>query len=147
MGGYEVEYAAQLIDPIGDIAVPYGNPPIIPGGTATSGLPVGYASSDNSIAEAYQDAADGDAWKIRILRTGVVTITASQPGDPGYYLPADAVTFKLTVNQRPVKVGFTAGATLETERKSDVKGTSVSVSVARGGRRIHKKKQKKQKTT
>src|SRR5690606_34196155 len=56
--------------------------------------------------EAYQDAADGDTWKIRIKKVGTVTITASQPGN-GEYSAAPDVEFDLTVDAKPVTISLT----------------------------------------
>ena len=48
-----------------------------PGATATSGLPVSYTSSNPSVATIVNG-------KIHIVGSGVVTITAAQPGDDNY---------------------------------------------------------------
>lgn len=48
-----------------------------PGATATSGLPVTYISSNPSVATIVDN-------KIHIIGSGVVTITAEQPGDDNY---------------------------------------------------------------
>src|SRR5690606_24235578 len=106
MGAYETAFLSQAINPIADIAKTYGDAAFEPGGTASSGLEVRYSSSDNSIAEAYQDAADGDTWKIRIKKVGTVTITASQPGN-GEYSAAPDVEFDLTVDAKPVMISLT----------------------------------------
>jgi hypothetical protein len=52
--------------------------------TATSGLRVSYTSSDNAVAEVYQDATDGNKWKVKIKGTGTTGIIALQGGDANY---------------------------------------------------------------
>lgn len=61
------------------------------GATASSGLPVQYTSSDESIAK----IVNGN---IQIVSAGVVTITATQGGDV-FYLNADTVARQLTINK------------------------------------------------
>ncbi|RYD95790.1 MAG: hypothetical protein EOP54_15185, partial [Sphingobacteriales bacterium] len=101
MGAYEALTQSQTISPISTITKTYGDAIFEPGATATSGLVVNYASADNSIAEAYQDAADGNKWKISIKKAGTVNITASQLGGNGYEAAADVV-FSLAINKKPV---------------------------------------------
>ena len=55
----------------------YGDPDFDPGGTSSSGLPVGYASSDPTVAT----VAGG---QIRITGAGSTSITASQVGDANH---------------------------------------------------------------
>ncbi len=57
--------------------------------TASSGLPITYTSSDQSVATIVNG-------KIHILSTGTTTITASQPGNASYW-PAASQTKVLTV--------------------------------------------------
>ncbi|MGJ1431402.1 MBG domain-containing protein [Sphingobacterium spiritivorum] len=86
-----------------DIVKTYGDAPFIPNATASSGLEVSYESADNSIAEAFQDAADGNKWKLKINKAGQVNITAKQAGDATYN-PASDVIFKLTINKAVLSV-------------------------------------------
>ncbi|MGJ1452847.1 MBG domain-containing protein, partial [Sphingobacterium spiritivorum] len=105
MGAYEALVQLQTINPIAAITKTYGDAAFEPGATASSGLTVSYLSADNSIAEAYQDASDGNKWKLKIKTAGTVNITASQAGGNGYE-PAADVVFSLTVNQKPVMVSI-----------------------------------------
>jgi hypothetical protein len=67
----------------------YGNPDFNPGATASSGLPVSYASSNTAVAT----IVNGN---IHITGIGTSTITASQSGNV-YYNPAIDVSQTLTV--------------------------------------------------
>jgi hypothetical protein len=67
----------------------YGNPDFNPGATASSGLPVSYASSNTAVAT----IVNGN---VRIIGAGTSTITASQSGDANFN-PAPAVSQILTV--------------------------------------------------
>lgn len=104
LGPYEQQSQSQIIT-AGNLTKTYGDGSFVPGATASSGLEVSYASADNSIAEAFQDAADGNKWKLQLKKAGVVNITASQAGGAGYD-PATDVVFSLTVNQKPVTVSI-----------------------------------------
>jgi hypothetical protein len=64
--------------------------------TASSGLPVSYASSNSSVA-----TVSGST--VTIVGAGATVITASQPGD-GSYAPAMAVPQTLTVNKATATV-------------------------------------------
>jgi surface protein len=86
-----------------DIVKAYGDVPFVPTATASSGLEVSYTSADNSIAEAFQDTADGNKWKIKIKKAGEVNITAQQPGNATYN-PAADVIFKLTINKAALTI-------------------------------------------
>ncbi|RED98373.1 galactose-binding domain-containing protein [Marinoscillum furvescens] len=66
-----------------------GDEPFDPGATVSSGLPITYTSSDADVAE----IIDG---KIHLKGSGVVTITASQPGDDLYFA-ADEVAQNMAV--------------------------------------------------
>jgi surface protein len=81
-----------------DMVKAYGDVPFVPTATASSGLEVSYTSADNSIAEAFQDTADGNKWKIKIHKAGQVNITAKQAGNETYN-PAPDVVFGLTINK------------------------------------------------
>lgn len=82
-----------------DIAVTYGDADFALTATASSGLPVNYSIANNNIADLYQDAADGNKWKIKIKKAGAVTITASQPGDATYD-SATNVEILLLINRK-----------------------------------------------
>ncbi len=86
-----------------DMVKAYGDAPFVPTTTASSGLEVNYTSADNSIAEAFQDTADGNKWKIKIKKAGEVNITAQQPGNATYN-PAADVIFKLTINKAALTI-------------------------------------------
>ncbi len=104
LGAYEALTQSQTIT-AGNLTKTYGEAAFEPGATASSSLVVSYASADNSIAEAYQDAADGNKWKLNIKKVGTVNITASQGGGNGYD-PASDVVFALLVNPKPVTVSI-----------------------------------------
>ncbi|WP_434399244.1 BspA family leucine-rich repeat surface protein [Sphingobacterium spiritivorum] len=86
-----------------DMVKTYGDAAFVPIAAASSGLEVSYVSADNSIAEAFQDTADGNTWKIKIKKAGQVNITAQQNGN-GIYNPAADITFKLTINKAPLAI-------------------------------------------
>ncbi|PZU17018.1 MAG: hypothetical protein DI589_26630, partial [Shinella sp.] len=86
-----------------DITKIYGDGSFAPSVTASSGLEVSYVSADNNIAEAFQDSADGNKWKLKINKAGVVNITAKQAGNETYN-PAPDVTFKLTISKSPIVI-------------------------------------------
>ncbi len=102
-GAYELQSQPQTINPIATITKTYGDTNFEPGGTSTSGLTLTYASADPNIAETYQDATDGNKWKIKIKKAGTVNITASQTGD-GNFDPATAIDFSLVIDKKPVTV-------------------------------------------
>jgi surface protein len=86
-----------------DMVKTYGDAPFVPTASASSDLEVSYVSADNSIAEAFQDSADGNKWKLKINKAGVVNITAKQAGNETYN-PASDVIFKLTINKATLTV-------------------------------------------
>lgn len=106
IGAYEYPRQTQTIT-TADLNKVYGDAAFEPGATATSGLTVSYASSDNNIAEPFQDAADNNKWKIKVKRAGTATITASQSGNANWF-PAPDKTFELTVATKPVTVQLTS---------------------------------------
>jgi len=75
-----------------------GNPDFDPAATASSGLPVLYASSDTTTASIINN-------KVHIVKSGMVTITATQPGN-SFYLPAIAATQPLTIVKIPQTITF-----------------------------------------
>ncbi|NIG55934.1 MBG domain-containing protein [Chitinophaga sp. Cy-1792] len=101
IGAYESNYKPQTVT-ASNITKTYGDVPFEPGATASSGLPVSYTSADDAIAKAYQDAADGNKWKISIKKAGTVTITAYQGGDDVY--ASASTTFTLTINKAPLTI-------------------------------------------
>jgi gliding motility-associated-like protein len=101
-GAYEVQLASQTITVLADTAVVYGAV-FARTFAASSGLTVALASADNSVAEVYQDAADGNAWKIKAKKVGTVNIAISQAGDANY-APATDVVFALTVDKAPLSI-------------------------------------------
>lgn len=102
--GPQVSFATPLIlsqtitFPPFDGGERYGDGPLELAATASSGLPVSYASSDADVA-----VLEGDT--LRITGAGSVEITASQAGDDGYE-PADDVARVLTVGPRAVQGAF-----------------------------------------
>ncbi|MCF8381534.1 MAG: T9SS type A sorting domain-containing protein [Bacteroidales bacterium] len=78
----------------------YGDQDFSPGATASSGLSVAYASSDNAVAT----IVDGN---IHITGGGIVTITASQTGDSIYDMAAN-VSQTLIVNKLDQFITFDA---------------------------------------
>lgn len=114
IGAYESLLLPQTITAT-DITKTYGDTPFLLTATASTGLQVNYTSADNSIAEAFQDNADGNKWKLRIKKAGIVNITAKQPGNDTYG-PAPDVIFKVTIKK--VNLTVTANA------KNKVYGTA-----------------------
>ncbi|RFS20532.1 hypothetical protein DVR12_18370 [Chitinophaga silvatica] len=103
LGVYEFTPNSQSISTINPVTKVYGDIPFEPGATATSNLTVEYASSDDDIATAIQDANDGNKWKIKVLKVGTVTITATQPGNAAY-AAATPVDFSLTISKAPLTI-------------------------------------------
>jgi hypothetical protein len=64
---------------------------------ASSGLPVNFSSSDNSVATV-SDPENDNTWTVTITGAGSTTITASQPGNASFSSAAD-VSRTLTVNK------------------------------------------------
>ena len=83
----------------------YGNPAFVLGATATSGLPVSFASSDSSVVNLSE--ADG-TWTATITGAGTATITASQAGD-AIWMPAEDVPVVFSVGKAELAVTPTAG--------------------------------------
>jgi hypothetical protein len=71
--------------------------------TASSGLPVSYASSNTAIADVYQD---NSVWKVKIKAAGSVDITAQQAGN-GDYAAASAVVQTLVITEGVLPVQLT----------------------------------------
>lgn len=74
----------------------YGAAPFAAGATATSGLSVGYTSSNSNVA-----SVSGST--VTVHSIGTTTITASQPGDD-VYDPATPVAAMLAVEKAPLTV-------------------------------------------
>ena len=74
----------------------YGDGPLTLTATASSGLPVSYASSNTSIA-----TISGD--QLTILAPGTITITASQAGNGSYYAATDVLQ-NLTIDPKNLTV-------------------------------------------
>ncbi|MEI6949726.1 autotransporter-associated beta strand repeat-containing protein [Paraflavisolibacter sp. H34] len=77
-----------------------GEPDFNPGATASSGLPVSYASSN-------EDVAIVQGGLLRIVGVGTTTITATQPGDAANQA-APAVAQELTVVKKGQAITFAA---------------------------------------
>ncbi|MBB6239669.1 gliding motility-associated-like protein [Pedobacter sp. AK013] len=121
LGAYEALVQSQTIT-AHNLSKTYGDLPFEPGATASSGLTVAYVSADNSIAEALQDAADSNKWKLNIKKAGTVNITASQVGGSGFD-PATDVIFSLTINKKPVNVSIKPTATFSKVYDANTTGT------------------------
>jgi hypothetical protein len=78
----------------------FGDPDFAPGATASSSLPVSYASSNTSVATIV-------GGNIHIVGAGPATVTASQGGDSNYNA-APNVTQTLTVNKANQTITFVA---------------------------------------
>ncbi len=76
----------------------FGDPDFEIGATASSGLPLSYASSNTSIASII-------GTKVRILAAGTVTITTQQPGNLTYDA-APNMTQSLIINKAPQIITF-----------------------------------------
>ena len=76
--------------------VTYGDADFNLSATASSGLPVSYSSSDESIVTIVGNT-------VTIVGAGTVTITATQPGN-GFYNPATPVAQQLVVNPKELSV-------------------------------------------
>ncbi|WP_162604869.1 MBG domain-containing protein [Geomonas ferrireducens] len=74
----------------------WGDPDFAAGGSASSGLPVAYVSSNTSVAT----VVNGE---IRIGAAGSTVVTASQPGN-GYWDPAAPVSVTCTVLKAPLLI-------------------------------------------
>lgn len=83
--------AIQQIDRVGDyfIDAGVGSPDIDPACFSSSGLPITYRSSNNSVATIVNG-------KIKIIKVGSATITATQPGNEFFY-PANPLDIALRV--------------------------------------------------
>ena len=88
-GTLEITKAAQTIAFAGPLNKAFDESPVTLTGTATSGLSLSYASSDTTVATV-------NGTSLTLLKTGVITITASQAGDTNF-LPATSVPVSLTV--------------------------------------------------
>ncbi|EFK57891.1 bacterial surface protein 26-residue PARCEL repeat (3 repeats) [Sphingobacterium spiritivorum ATCC 33861] len=102
IGAFEMTLLPQTIT-VTDMVKTYGDTPFVPTATASSGLEVSYLTSDNSIAEPFQDTADGNKWKLKIKRAGQVNVRAKQAGDATYN-PAPDVFFTLTIEKAPLTI-------------------------------------------
>ncbi|WP_113661166.1 MBG domain-containing protein [Pedobacter nanyangensis] len=105
LGAYESSIQPQTIT-AANLSKTYGDADFEPGATASSGLTVSYVSTDNNIAEAYQDASDGNKWKLKIKKAGTVNITASQAGGNGYSAAPDKV-FALVIQPKALTITAT----------------------------------------
>lgn len=101
IGAYEFAKTTPVIT-AGYIVKTYGDADFEPGATVSSGLSLTYASADNTIAQAYQDAGDGNKWKIAIKKAGTVLITVSQAGTADYNTVSD--TFNVIINKAALTV-------------------------------------------
>lgn len=88
-GTLEIAKAAQTIAFAGPLNKAFDESPVALTGTATSGLALSYVSSDTTVATV-------NGTSLTLLKTGVITITASQAGDTNF-LPATSVPQTLTV--------------------------------------------------
>lgn len=91
-----------------DVTKTYGDADAAVGATTTSGLDITYSIADPAIATITNGT-------LHILKSGVTTITASQPGNGTSWLPAADVTVTLTVN----KAALTVTADDKTKEEGD----------------------------
>jgi MBG domain-containing protein len=89
----------------------YGDADFAPGATASSGLPVTYASSNTDVATIIGD-------QIHIVGAGTTTITASQAGDATFN-PAVDVTQSLAVNKAAQTISFSPSTVTKTYGNAD----------------------------
>ncbi|SUJ00986.1 gliding motility-associated C-terminal domain [Sphingobacterium spiritivorum] len=130
LGAYESLVQAQTIA-ASNLTKTYGDIAFEPGATASSGLIVSYVSADNSIAEAFQDATDGNKWKLNIKKAGMVNITASQTGN-GAFSPAQDAIFSLIINQKPVTVSIKSNAVFTKVYDAGTSGTVLATDLELG---------------
>lgn len=67
-----------------------------------SNLPLTYTSSNTSVADVYQDIADGNKWKIKIKGVGETDITAIQIGNVNYLDASLSRTLQVIETTLPV---------------------------------------------
>jgi hypothetical protein len=80
-----------------------------PGATTTSGLPISYTSSNSAVAIVYQDLADGNKWKVKIVGNGTTDITADQIGDSHFNAASLTRTLAVVAVTLPITLtGYTA---------------------------------------
>ncbi|WP_315818509.1 MBG domain-containing protein [Paraflavitalea speifideaquila] len=102
LGAFESSNQDQQIT-AEDINRTYGDEDFELTAVASSGLPVTYSLANNNAVDLYQDAQDGNKWKIKIKKAGSVVITVSQGGDVTYD-PAPNVEILLLVNRKELTV-------------------------------------------
>lgn len=95
-----VAKASQTITLAATVAKTYGGADFGPGASASSGLEVGYASSDTTVATIVTDGSGHQL--IHLAGTGSATITASQAGNADYQAASADMT--LTVNKAVLTV-------------------------------------------
>jgi gliding motility-associated-like protein len=126
MGALEFKQLLSQTITVADAVKTYGDADFEPVASASSGLGVTLLSSDATIANPYIDVADGNKWKIQILKAGTVTITASQAGN-SIYAAATNKTFTVTINKAPLTVTANdAGKTYDGVGYSGGNGVSYS---------------------
>ncbi|WPV66137.1 MBG domain-containing protein [Chitinophaga sp. LS1] len=103
LGAIEYQPLTSQTITVADAVKTYGDADFEPVASSSSGLAVTLQSSDASIAQPYIDAADGNKWKIKILKAGVATITVSQSGN-SVYAAATNETFTVTINKAPLTI-------------------------------------------
>ncbi|RZK48742.1 MAG: hypothetical protein EOO99_08520 [Pedobacter sp.] len=89
-----------------NISATFGDAALLIGASATSELPLSYTSSNNTIAEPYQDAEDENKWKIRFKKAGSVTLTIAQSGNDTYSSASKEIT--ITIGKKPITITPTA---------------------------------------
>jgi hypothetical protein len=102
LGAYESSNQDQHIT-AQDINRTYGDADFELTAIASSGLPVTYSLANNDAVDLYQDAQDGNKWKIKIKKAGSVVITVSQPGDANFD-PAADIDIQLLINRKELTV-------------------------------------------
>jgi hypothetical protein len=120
--------ADQTIDFAALPALTYGHAPLQLTATASSGLSVSFASSDETAVQIREK--DG-VWTATVFRSGTITITASQSGDANWNaapeVARDLVVASRAVPERELSqlAAFEAGTTIVGFASGDVDGDGV----------------------
>ncbi|SFH36913.1 MBG domain-containing protein [Pedobacter insulae] len=121
MGAYELQQEVAQTITVSNVTKTYGDIAFEPGATVDSGQPLTYSSADNSIAEAYQDNADGNKWKINIKKAGTVNITVNASTATGF--ATETKDFTLTINPKPLTASIKPSAVFNKNYNGNTQGT------------------------
>ncbi|WP_162142218.1 T9SS type B sorting domain-containing protein [Sphingobacterium paucimobilis] len=128
MGAYEFQQEVTQLITASALTKTYGDAVFEPGATVDSGRPLTYSSADDNIAAVYQDAADGNKWKITIKKVGTVTLTARQEGGHGY-LPATK-DFTMVISPKAVTVSIVPTAVINKDYDGNTQGSILPAQLA-----------------